>query len=271
MNLSRPCGAILTLLFLAIEANANPNLYTLSYNFPLYVNGVNAYGGGASATLNNGNTNLNIEIFCDDFAHQIWVPYGPPTYPGYLGVDVTALSPSSDLSHTRFGNVKSWTSVNIAGDATDSNTINSANALGRYQMVAYLIQQYHTLDNPTNDPYNNGIQEAIWAIMDPTTTDPNSSILTLPNIGDPTSGLKQAAQWYANANSDKSFLANFQIISDPAMYNCGIGELCTGFQEQLFDPPANPATVPEPRGQLLIILGLLSLCAFRYQKNWNRP
>src|SRR5260370_7085605 len=141
MNLSRLCGAILTLLFLAIEANANPNLYTLSYNFPLYLTGVNAYGGGASATLNTGNTNVNIEIFCDDFAHQIWVPYGPPTYPGYLGVDITGLSASSDLSQTRFGNVKSWTSVNIAGDAADSNTINNANSLPRNQMSPYLILQ----------------------------------------------------------------------------------------------------------------------------------
>src|ERR1700680_70847 len=260
MNLSRLSGAILTLLFLAIEANANPNLYTLSYNFPIYLTGVNAYGGGASATLNNGNTNLNVEIFCDDFAHQIWVPYGPPTYPGYLGVNVSPLSAGS-LGNTRFGGVNNWTSVNIAGDATDSNTINSAtNALARYQMVAYLITQYHTLDNPTNDPYNNGIQEAIWTLMDPTAIDPTSSVVTLPNIGDPTTGLQHAAQWYANPNSDKSFLANFRIISDPAMYNCGIGELCTGFQEQLYqDVPA----VPEPRGQLLIILGLLSLCAFR--------
>src|SRR5712692_7443362 len=149
MNLSRLCGTIITLLFLAIEANANPStLYTLSYNFQLDAN-----GGGLSATLNN----VNIEMFCDDFAHQIWAPYGPPTYPGYT-VNVSNLSSGSDLSLTRFGGVTSWTSVNIAGDPTDSNTINNANALARYQMAAYLVTQYHLADNPSNDPYNDGIQ-----------------------------------------------------------------------------------------------------------------
>jgi hypothetical protein len=253
MNLSRLCGAILTLLFLTIRADANPStLYTLSYNFPIDGN-----GGGAAATLNN----VNIEIFCDDFAHQIWVPYGPPTYPGYT-VNVSSLSSGSNLSLTRFGGVTSWTSVNIAGDAADSNTINNANALARYQMAAYLTMQYHMSDSPTNDPYNNGIQEAIWTLLDP-------AVAGVPqNIGSPTVGLQQAAQWYANPNSNKSFLTDFRIISDTAMQTCGTGPTC-GFQEQLFDPMPMP-TVPEPRGQLLVILGLLSLCAFKYQRSWTR-
>ena len=266
MNLSRLCGAIITLSFLAIQADANPiTLYTLSNNFPL-----DGGAGGDSATLNNYNNvpSQNIEMFCDDFAHDIWVPYGPPTYPGYT-VNVTSLS-SGSLSLTRFGGVTSWTSVNIAGDAIDSNTINNANALARYQMAAYMVAQYHLSDTPANSPYNDGIQEAVWTLLDPITADPTlNPPVPLPNIGDPTSALKQAAQWYANPNSDKSFLASVRIISDATMYNCGAGQLCGGFQEQL-DGPMLTSTVPEPRGQLLVILGLLSLCAFKYQRSWKR-
>jgi hypothetical protein len=268
MNLSRLCGAIITFSFLTIQADANPiTLYTLANNFPL-----DGGGGGDSATLNNYNNvpSQNIEMFCDDFAHNIWVPYGPPVYTGYT-VNVSNIT-AGGLGSTRFGGVTSWTSVNIAGDATDSNTINNATtALARYQMAAYLTMQYHVLDNPSNNAYNNGIQEAIWTILDPTMADPTlTSPAPLPNIGDPTSALKQAAQWYANPNSDKSFLASFRIIGEASMYNCVAGgPLCSGFQEQLFDPPTTP-TVPEPRGQLLVILGLLSLCAFKYQRSWKR-
>jgi len=129
-------------------------------------------------------------------------------------------------------------------------------------MVAYLITQYHLADNPSNNSYNDGIQEAIWTLMDPTGVG-----AALPNIADPTSALKEAAQWYANPNSNKSFLADFRIISDTAMQTCGTGLGC-GFQEQMFDPMMG--TVPEPRGQLLVLLGLLGVFAFRYQRNWKR-
>jgi hypothetical protein len=267
MNLSRLCGAIITLSFLAIQADADQIfLYTLSNNLPM-----DGGGGGDAAILHDATTgtNVNIEMFCDDFAHNIWVPYGPPVYSGYT-VNVSTLS-SGGLGSTRFGGVTSWTSVNIAGDATDSNTINNAtSALARYQMAAYMVNQYHLADIPTNDPYNNGIQQAIWTLLNPTAADPTlSPAAPLPNIGDPTSALKQAAQWYANPNSDKSFLASIRIISDATMYNCGVGQLCTGFQEQLDGPMLTP-TVPEPREQLLVILGVLCLCAFKYQRNWKR-
>src|SRR6202049_5099137 len=113
MNLSRLSGAIITLSFLAIQADANPvTLYTLANNFPL-----DGGGGGDSATLNNYNNvpSQNIEMFCDDFAHNIWVPYGPPVYTGYT-VNVSNIT-AGGLGSTRFGGVTSWTSVNIAGDA----------------------------------------------------------------------------------------------------------------------------------------------------------
>ena len=263
MNFSRLSGAILTLTFLAISANANPStLYTLSYNFAVdnATGNPTVAGGGAAAQL-NGN---NIEIFCVDFAHTIWVPYGPPTYPGYT-VNLSNLTNGSDLSLTRFGGVSSWTSVAIAGDAADSTIINNATtALDRYQMAAYLVTQYHTLDTPTDDAYNEGIQAAIWTLMDPA-----GYPTALPsNIGNPAPELQAAAQWFASSTNDKSFLTNFQIVSDTAMYNCGAGALCGGFQEQLFDP-VMPA-VPEPRGQMLVLLGVLSLCAFKYQRSLKR-
>lgn len=265
MNINRLAGAILTLLFLGIKADANPStLYTLSYNFPISGSGTGPAGGGALASLNNG---PSIEIFCDDFAHTIWVPYDPPTYTGYTDVNESSITTGSDLSLTRFGGVTSWTTVTLAGDTTDSSTINNANALARYQMAAYLVMQYHLGDVPSDNSYNDGIQEAIWTLMDPTglSADSTASPAALPNIGNATTALEDAAQWYANPESDKSFLTNFHVLSENVMYSCGTDLKCGGFQEQLFDPLMT--STPEPRGQLLVILGLLSLCAFKCRRN----
>jgi len=261
MNLSRISGTILTLLFLTLKASASPEtLVTLSSNYPL-----NDNGGGTSALLNG----VSVELFCDDFAHQIWAPYS-----GYTA-NVSTLTNGSDLSLTRFGTVTSWTTVNVAadavagGDATNANdatyssVINNANALARYQMAAYLVTLYQPSQGPANNPYNNGIQEAIWTLMDPT------PYWGLPSAGDATTALRSAAQWYSDPGSDKSFLSQFEIISDTQMYGCGVGAAqCGGFQEQLYMAAGttnhDTPTVPEPRAQLLVILALLGFYAFRY-------
>jgi len=267
MNLSRLSGALLTLVIFGINANATSNtLITLSNDFKINGNGTGPNGGGTSALLNG----VNIEIFCDDFAHSMWVPYGPPTYTGYTDVNISNLTNGSDLSLTRFGGVTSWQTVTISGDATDSSTINSAGALARYQMAAFLVMQYHLSDTPSDNAYNEGIQEAIWTLMDPTglSADPTATPNTLPNIGDGTNALKLAAQWYSNPESDKSFLANFQILTEASVYSCGTDLKCGGFQEQLYDPMMT--ATPEPRAQLFVVLGLLGFCAIRYQKKCKK-
>lgn len=254
MNLSRACGIFLALSFLTIHALGNPvTLDPTGSSFSL------ADGSGEANALLNG---VSIEMFCDDFADNIYIPYAPPAYPGYMANESTMTS-GSNLSLTNFGGVTSWETVTIAGDSTDSNTINSANALARYQMAGYLVSLYHLHDNPASDPYNNGIQTAIWDLMDPTAEGPATF------LADPTSALKAAAAWYTGTSSTArdSFLANYRILSDAGKEQpCanGVG-MCT-FQEQIMPGGDPPPTVPEPRGEALVLIGLISICSITYRK-----
>jgi len=227
-------------------------LDTTSYNFQL-----NGGGGGASAVL-DGNT--KIEIFCDDFAHSITVPHS-----GY-SANITSLT-SGDLSQTRFGGNTSWNTITIndgdADDAPDSAILNGATALGRYQMAAFLVSQYNLPAG--NSSSNNGIQDAIWALMDPT-----SSPEALPTLhNNAFEALESAAEWYQSTGGNNgsaarnTFLSGYRIISDSTMYSCGAGKaLCGGFQEQI--DPVSP--VPEPRQMAVMLGGLLLLCSAKLRK-----
>jgi hypothetical protein len=220
---------------------------TQSYNFALA-----GGGGGEQALLGS----LNVETFCVDFNNEIWIP---GNYTAYL----STLTNGSDLSHTRFGSNTSWETATVSdgdsNDTTDSATINNAGALGRYQMAAFLITQYQT--GQGSNTYNNGIQAAIWDILDP------SSYGSAPNYANPDAALELAAEWYANPNSNTSFLANFVIISDPSMTWNGTGNpLKCGFQEQL-------AELPEPRAIAWVPAGLLVLGVFTVRlarQSWAR-
>jgi len=214
-------------------------LDTTTYNFAL-----NGGGGGAAAQLNG---NQNVEIFCVDFANDIYVPVHG--YSAYL----TTLTQGSDLSYTRFGEVASanWTQMNTSYvDTTDASIINNATDLGRYQMAAYLVSEYNLAGG--NNPSNNGIQQAIWDILDP------KSYSAVYN-GATDSAIEGAAQWYTHMGGNSgsaalnNFLANFRIVSSTNMASCGTGlALCGGFQEQITE-------VPEPRHVALMLLGLLLL------------
>jgi len=261
MNLRRTAGSLLALSFLAANAIAGTETFDtgvapLGYNFDL------GGGGGMSSTLNG----INIETFCDNFANNINEPW---TYQ----VDVSSITSTSDLSQTRFGNVTSWTTVGL-GTSNTQTTINGASALARYQMAGYLIAQYEIPDGATtsftlsngSSTNNDSIQQAIWDILDPT-----SSNYLLPNIGDATSianALNFTATWYSGTSVGQrdALLAGFMVISDPAMASCGNGPSC-GFQEQMFiDAPS----VPEPRGQVLMIIGLLTVCWVARRRISNR-
>jgi len=237
-----PAAAMFLLFTPAL--NANPVVFdTQSYNFAL------AGGGGGEQALLGSQT---VETFCVDFNNEIWVP-------GNYTADLSTLTNGSDLSHTRFGSNTSWETITIAGDTTDSGTINDAGALGRYQMAAFLVTQYQT--GQGSNAYNNGIQAAIWDILDP------SSYGLAPNFANPDPALELAAQWYANPNSNTSFLSNFVIISDPSMTWNGAGNpLQCGFQEQL-------AELPEPREIAWVPAGLLVLGVFSVRvvrRSWAR-
>lgn len=248
-------------VFIVISSGIYAGTYTLdttSYNFQL-----NNGGGGSSALLDKTTT---IELFCDDFANSITVPHSN------YSANISSITSGSNLSNTRFGGNASWTTITINDDGTDGGSndkadsaiINSATALGRYQMSAYLVSQYNLPAG--NIPTNNGIQKAIWWLLDPT----GSS--TPPALGhNAFDSLESAAQWYqstgGNAGSAgrNTFLSGYEIISDATMHSCGAGKaLCGGFQEQI-DPIA---PVPEPRQLALMLAGLLLVCSFSLRKQY---
>jgi hypothetical protein len=249
MTLGRFTLITTVLLSFCAAASAGPVAHVLdtnSYNFQL-----NNGGGGAQATLDK---TTPIEIFCVDFANDIYVP--AQGYSAYL----TTITSGSDLSDTRFGNVASsnWTSMNTSFiDTTDAGTINNATDLGRYQMAAFLVSQYSLSGG--NNTSNNGIQQAIWDILDP------KSYSGVYNTATDTE-IDAAAKWYAsmggNAGSTglNNFLANYRIVSDTTMKACGAGvALCGGFQEQI-------TVVPEPRHLALMLMGLLLVGSAVFRK-----
>ncbi len=236
-------GAGCALLFMTLSATAGSvPLNVISYNFALA-----GGGGGASATLNG----VPVQIFCDDFANEIYLPSSNTA-------NVTTLGTSVDLSQTRFGGVSSngWTTITLtdgnsadAQDDTFFNTGSGSGSLARYEMVAYLVSLY----NPGlgGNTANNQIQEAIWTIMDPTAEGPAID----PSGVNPDGYLEQAAMWYGsmntvgNQNVLNSFLSQFEIVSAANMtFSNGLG--IGGFQEQI-------VMTPEPRGGVWVLLVLM--------------
>jgi hypothetical protein len=240
-------GAGSALFFLiTVSASAGPVPLILStYNFQLA-----GGGGGASATLNG----VPVEIFCDNFYNEIYVP-------STNSADVTTLGTSANLSETRFGGVAStaWTTItlndgNTSLDNTDDAFFNNPNgstpeagstALARYEMVAYLVSLYNVSQGATTA--NNQIQEAIWTLMGPSA----QGAVIDPSGVNPDSYLEQAAGWYTtnsgNQSAMNSFLSGFEVISDPSMtFSNGLGQ--GGFQEQIV------MATPEPRGTVWMVL-----------------
>jgi hypothetical protein len=121
----------------------------------------------------------------------------------YIGQDYSAylstLTTGSDLSHARFGSNSSYRTISISdgdsNDVADSAILDDAGALARYQMAAFLAAlEYANADK----------------------------------------AFEQAAEWYANPSSNRSFLSDFLIVSDATMSSGGVGDpVSGGFQEQL--------------------------------------
>ena len=265
-------GTTITLFVLINGASATGVPFdTLTYNFQLA-----ASGGGSEATLNG----VDVQIFGDDFADKI-------SSPNDYSANVTDLSTNANLDETRFGEVSSWSTINLSGrpknTSADKAFLNrgaGSTALARYEMAAYLVSLYSV--GKGNNAANNTIQEAIWTLMDPSAghAPPN------PNHVDPTSDLEQAVTWYETMNtagnrSDlNSFLAGFEIVS-PTNMKLKRGLETGGFQEDIVTIPAAPNVVtntvglarqivvcptPEPRSVSWILAGLLGAAAFLLPK-----
>jgi hypothetical protein len=239
------------LFLFAFSASASSlPLVVGTYNFQL-----DGGGGGAEATLNG----VPVEIFCDDFYHDI---YAPSTD----SANVTGLSTSANLDETRFGDVSSsqWTQISLTGGGpatTDDSFFNTgagSSASARYDMVAYLVSQYNIAAGNTTS--NNQIQEAIWTLMDPT-----AEGAVIDSTINPTSYLEQAAAWYSAGGATNSFLSQFEVVSDSNMTVPQIGVGTGGFQEQIVYMPA-----PEPSGAIWMLIGLLGVGGFLFQRSRAR-
>jgi hypothetical protein len=250
MKLSLILTSVFTLILAGGASAAGVPLHTVNYNFQL-----SGGGGGAQATLGG----VPVEIFCDDFANEIFVPSDNMA-------NVTTLGSGADLSKTRFGNVASntWTAIALTGggpassDQTFFNTGGGSAAAARYDMVAYLVSLYNVALG--GNTANNQIQEAIWTLMDPTA----EGAAIDPSGVDPTSFLEQAAAWYMGGNAVDSFLSKFQVVSDVNMNVPRVGVGVGGFQEQI-------VMTPEPRGGVWMLLGLLGVGALLWQRSRRSP
>ena len=240
---------ILTTVFAIILMTCSASAAGVPLNVRLITFSWRAGGGGAQATLNG----VPVEIFCDDFANEIFVPSSNMA-------NVTTLGSGADLSKTRFGNVASntWTAITLSGggpasaDQTFFNTGTGSAAAARYDMAAFLVSLYNLPQGGSTA--NNQIQEAIWTLMDPTA----EGAAIDPSGVDPTNYLEQAATWYMGGNAVDSFLSKFEVVSDVNMIVPRVGVGVGGFQEQI-------VMTPEPRGGLWMLIGLFGMagCVFR--------
>lgn len=203
-------------------------------------------GGEVQATLNG----VPVNIYCVDFDNDLSL------YSNNNTANVTALSTTANLSETRFGNmpaadfnVPTLSSTNHATDAADESFLQTASALTRYEMAAYLITQYNAKGGDSTQ--NNEIQQAIWQLLDPTVEgapiNPDSFASSAY-----TPAIEQTISWYqgiaSNTGAFNAFLSQFDIVSPTNMsfdYAAGVGGLgLCGFQEQIVYAPT---PTPEPR------------------------
>jgi hypothetical protein len=241
-------GTALGFFLLTFSAGANPvPLVVGTYNFAL------DGGGGSSKALLNG---VTVQIFCDDFNDEIYVPSTD-------SANVTTLGTGVNLGETRFGDVASngWTSINLSGSGsivtTDDAFFNSGNGssvAARYDMVAYLVSLYNLPAGNTTS--NNQIQEAIWTLMDP-----KGETVIDPSLTNPTTDLEQAASWYLGGGATNAFLTQFEVVSDATMTIPKVGVGVGGFQEQIVFTPT-----PEPRGSIWMLIGLFGAAGFVFHK-----
>lgn len=183
-------------------------------------------GGGEFVATLDGTTTLN--VYCIDFSD----------YFSFNQAYNTIISTPPSLSNTRLGSNIVW-EYNLGG---------TYDATSRYLMAAHLTTQYATAGSST---VTNGIQDAIWAMLDVNTN------LNLPSNTAALTEITAAKTWYSGISANPSALTGFE--SQVRFYTDAGGNNGT-LQEFV-------SVAPEPSSLLMLLLGTALVCGGMYRKS----
>jgi hypothetical protein len=161
------------------------------------------FQGMKGGSVVNGNLTGGqvITLMCIDFQNDTFIPST------VYSANFSSITDGSDISLTRFGGATDpvgWT-FNISTFNYTGGSV-SPDALGRYQMVAYLTSLYNS---PGAD--NDAIQSAIWQIME--SNPPSTGVFIVPGSS---TFLSTAAEWLAttSASAKNALLSQFRVVTN---------------------------------------------------------
>ncbi len=212
---------------------------------------ITTYSGGGRFdaqlfnTASGGNPTGSLLVTCVDFLNVF-------SYGERWQVNFTRIDGSDTLGNTRFGG-----SLTNNGNANNfDNYQGTYNAMDRYRMAAWLTSQ---LPNHLGSSLNRqGIQGAIWYLLDPT--------------GTPNAPLSSTSGWFDNRNhwlqqaintglsQSESFYSRYRVVTQVGVSWLGNGT-STRYQEFITE------VVPEPSTYAALAMGVLGVvCAVRRRK-----
>ncbi len=137
------------LLWLALSLTASATTMTIeSQNFAV------GDGGGFLADLNSMAAD-SFDVYCADYRNYI------PGYNNSYPVNIS--TPATGLDDTVYGTTTTFAYNSIVAGTLSRAGDEFGNAYDRYVMAGWLTTQYD-LSN-TSDPINQGIQDAIWTLL----------------------------------------------------------------------------------------------------------
>jgi hypothetical protein len=219
---------IITSILALLLFVATPAVYADTLVGSLASNGTSTVAG----TVKIGSNSLVTTLFCDDYTHDIYVPYAPSSYT-YNITNIATVT--SNFSKTLFGSV--------------------SGAVSLYEEVFYLSSLELAAITVNDITTANTIQNAMWSITYPYEANKGSE------SGPTTNAATAAYVTQAQQNYNKYSYSNFVILTlqDPAH---------TSNQEQeLFYSTGALTAIPTPEpGTAALLIGSVGLVALLYRR-----